>query len=68
MNFQITEAPTKEMASGRNTSDFARVPHQILSVRTAITRPKNVQAAGTTNNQSRLFKIELRNWGSPNAH
>ena len=68
MNFQITLAPTKEIASGRKIRLLAIVPHQILSVSTAMIRPRKVQAAGTTASQMMLLRIELRNSRSPNAH
>ena len=67
MNFQMTLAPTKEMASGRKIRLLAMVPHQILSVSTAMTSPRKVQAAGTTASHSRLLRIELRNSRSPKA-
>ena len=64
MNFQITPAPTNEIAIGIKMIDFAIVPHQILSARLAITNPKKVLKVGTINNQPRLFKIPLLNSGS----
>ena len=68
MNFQITLAPTKEIASGRKIRLLAIVPHQILSVSTAMISPRKVQAAGTTASQMMLLRIELRNSRSPKAH
>ncbi|MNY38482.1 hypothetical protein D3C86_1731120 [compost metagenome] len=67
MNFQMTEAPTKEIAIGMKTMDLAMLPHQMRSVMTAMTRPKKVQAAGTTASQRILLKIDWRKPASKNA-
>ncbi len=66
MNFQITAAPTKEIAIGMKIRDLAILPHQMRSVSTAMIRPKKVAAAGTTSSQRKLLKIDSRNWLSPN--
>ncbi len=68
MNFQMTEAPTKEIAIGMKTMLLAILPHQMRSVMTAMTRPKKVQAAGTTASHRMLLKIDWRNSRSPSAH
>ncbi|MNW03044.1 hypothetical protein D3C71_1989240 [compost metagenome] len=68
MNFQITEAPTKEIAIGMKIRLFAILPHHMRSVSTAMTRPKKVQAAGTTASQRMLLKIDWRNCASVAAH
>ena len=41
-HFQITPAPTKEIAIGIKIIDFAIDPHQTLSAKFAITNPKKV--------------------------
>ena len=45
---------------GRKMKLFAMGPQKMRSVRTAMTRPKKVQAAGTTRSQRKLLKIEVR--------
>ena len=67
MNFQMTLAPTKEIAIGMKIRVLAMLPHQMRSVSTAMTSPRKVQAAGTTTSHSMLLKIDLRNSRSPNA-
>ena len=64
MNFQITPAPTNDIAIGIKIIDLAIGPHQILSAKFAITSQKKVLSVGTTINQPRLFKIPLLNSGS----
>ena len=44
--------------------DFAIDPHQILSARFAITKPKKVLKVGTTINQPKLLIILLLKSGS----
>ena len=61
MNFQITLAPTKEIAIGMKISVLAILPHQMRSVRKAMTSPKKVASAGTTSSQRMLLKIDSRN-------
>ena len=64
MNFQITPAPTKEIAIGIKIMDLAIVPHQTRSARFAITKPKNVLSVGTIKSHPKLFKILLLKSGS----
>ena len=66
MNFQITAAPTKEIAIGMKISDFAMLPHQIRSVSAAAIRPKTVESAGTNKSHRKLLKIDSRKPASPN--
>lgn len=61
MNFQMTLAPTNEIAIGRKMSVLAMLPHQMRSVRKAMNRPKKVDSAGTTISHIRLLKIDCRN-------
>lgn len=49
------------------TMDLAMLPHQMRSVITAMTRPKKVQAAGTTASQRILLKIDWRKPASKKA-
>ena len=51
-----------------NIIDLATVPHQILSVRLAITNPKKVLTVGTIKSQPKLFKIHRLKLGSFMAH
>ena len=64
MSLNMTEAPTNDMAIGMKTSDLARLPQAIRSVSCAASRPKAVEAAGTTISQSRLFRMASQNFGS----
>lgn len=61
MNFQMTAAPTKEIAIGMKISVLAILPHQMRSVSAAMIRPKKVESAGTTRSQRKLLKIDWRN-------
>ncbi|MNW15113.1 hypothetical protein D3C71_2135280 [compost metagenome] len=61
MNFQMTAAPTKEIAIGMKISVLAMLPHQMRSVKAAMTSPKKVASAGTTSSQRKLLKIDWRN-------
>ena len=61
MNFQMTLAPTNEIAIGMKISVLAMLPHQMRSVRKAMTRPKKVASAGTTSSQRMLLKTTARN-------
>ena len=52
------------MAIGMKISDLAMLPQEIRSVSWATSRPKAVDAAGTTISHSMLFFIASQNFGS----
>ena len=54
---QITAAPTKEMASGTKMKVFAMTPHRTESASTAISKPSEIQADGTSTSHMRLLRI-----------
>src|SRR5204863_4388177 len=66
-NFQITEAPTNEIAIGMKISDLAILPHQSRSASTAMTSPNDVANSGTTNSQARLFSADCQKMVSVSA-
>ena len=49
-------------------SDFAILPQPIRSVSCAASRPKAVDAAGTTTSHSMLLRIDSQNFASENIN
>jgi len=56
MNFQMTPAPTKLMARGRNRSAFATGSYRTRSKRTAVTRPPTTTKTVSNTSQMKLFR------------
>ncbi len=68
MNFQMTDgADEGDRHRHEDQMLLAMLPHQMRSVSTAMTRPKKVQAAGTTASHRMLLKIDWRNSRSLSA-